>query len=181
MNCRDVKWPHPPKGNLSFVFTGFFVVGEVQNLSGSRCMIGGFGSDWFAKTLLAWALHVCFEPWKFWFRVQGQTLDACKCFYALQDSGSAMRGLEPSLLAPSFDLVLNAGQPMDAQALKPTFAWVGVTFTNLQVYTAWTRHYSDESSLDNLSTVVVKRWVTVIARPWRPAMSWWLLGDAWSQ
>jgi len=34
------------------------------------------------------------------------------------DSGSAMRGLEASLLAPSFDLVLNAGQPIDAQALE---------------------------------------------------------------
>jgi hypothetical protein len=27
-----------------------------------------------------------------------------------------MRALKPSLLAPSFDLVLNAGQPIDPQA-----------------------------------------------------------------
>lgn len=60
----------------------------------------------------------------------------CKCFDSLQDSGSAMRGLEASLLAPSFDLVLNAGQPIDAQAPKSTLAWVGVTFANLQLYTA---------------------------------------------
>lgn len=33
-----------------------------------------------------------------------------------------MRGLEASLLAPSFDLVLNAGQPIDAQAPKSTLA-----------------------------------------------------------
>jgi len=34
------------------------------------------------------------------------------------DSGSAMRALKPSLLAPSFDLVLNAGQPIDPQGLE---------------------------------------------------------------
>ncbi|CAK9017637.1 unnamed protein product [Durusdinium trenchii] len=33
------------------------------------------------------------------------------------DSGSAMRALKPSLLAPSFDVILHAGEPLDVQGL----------------------------------------------------------------
>lgn len=36
-------------------------------------------------------------------------------FGAPEDSGSAMRALKPSLLAPCFDVILNAGQPIDPQ------------------------------------------------------------------
>eukprot|EP00913_Durusdinium_trenchii_P016043 g15078.t2 len=36
---------------------------------------------------------------------------------SLQDSGSAMRALKPSLLAPSFDVILHAGEPLDVQGL----------------------------------------------------------------
>lgn len=46
---------------------------------------------------------------------------------SLQDSGSAMRALKPSLLAPSFDVILHAGEPLDVQAtLKMSFAFVFV-------------------------------------------------------